>query len=187
MKLAGLAVLLAGLTLTASAGPSAADVTCATHTAWAGSETSTQHNTATLAQLPTAASVTLTHLTISASYVQRTGPAGFSEVLLLVGVSAGPVTVGPHQLPAFTPDSVFTAQTVTTGAAGHNENQVPAANVIAARILKSYTGDASALIDLDLSEPVPAGGVLWVYYGSVSAQTLDPEVQTVVTYMRCGG
>lgn len=177
-------VAFTALMLTGSSARIADGTTdCASHTAWTGSETPRQHGTATLATMPILAPLTLTHLTVSISYAQRSAPVGFSELLLLVGVSDTPLIVGPRLLPAMTVDPAF-GQRVSSEAS-HNGGVSVGGDVIAARILKSFNGAASALIDVDLSRSIPVGGVLWVRYDSVSTQTLDPEIQTVATYTRC--
>ena len=175
-----LAILL--ITACASTTGIAAQIGCTSHTAWGGSESSAQRDGGTFVQIPLRASVTVTHLTVSLSYTPHPDAGrGFAEVLLLVGVSDGPLTMADPLLPVMPTDLTFGPLDVsTTKGQPHNENPTMSDGVVAARIVKGSSG--SALVDIPLNLPVPAGGVLWLRYDSVSDHQLDPEVQIVVTY-----
>lgn len=159
---------------------------CTPQTAWAGSESSAQHNGGTFVQIPVKQPITLTHLAVSLGYTPHPYTAtGFGEVLLLAGISDSPLVMSDPLLPAMPTDPAFGQLNVTTTKSQpHNENPALSDGVVAARIVKGVSG--TTLIDLPLNRPVPADGVLWVRYDSVSDMTLDPEIQLVASYQPGG-
>jgi hypothetical protein len=159
---------------------------CAPRTAWAGSETGSQRNQATLMQVRVRTGITVTHMTISDSFAEHT--AVYGEQLLLVGISDGPLTLSATKMPAVVTDPTFDPLRIDTTASRHNEDPAMTNGVVAARIYKSSTGAAGGLVDIPLNRPVPGGGVVWVRYDSVSPTDVptDPEVQVVLTYLPAG-
>lgn len=157
--------------------------TCTSHTAWTGTETSTQHDGATLLQIPVRQAMTVTGIDLSNAYVQRSGVNGFTEELLLAGISDGPLTV-VKQLPALPPDPAF-GDNVVTSDSQHNENPHVSQAVVGSQILKSWTGSANGSSHIVLNRSVQPGAVIWIYYASISGPLLDPEVQAVITYQEC--
>lgn len=180
-----LTVTLAAVTCVVLGSPAArSDVDCAPRTAWAGSETVTQYDTGTMVQIPATTPITLTHLTVSLGFAQHT--PGYAELLLMAGVSDTPVSLHGREFAVLPADPSFGPLQVDTGASGHNENPVMSGGVIASRIYKTTDGAGNGLVDVDTQATVPAGGVLWVHYDSVSTAPTDPEVQVVATYTRAG-
>ena len=184
--LAAAAAALALVACTSGTGASTAATDCTPRTAWAGSESSAQHGGGTFVQIPLREAVTLTRVTVSLAYAPRPSySTGFAEVLLLVGVSDGPLTMADPLLPVMPADPAFGPLDVTTTKGQpHNENAALSDGVIAARIVKGPTG--TALVDVPLDQPIPAGGVIWLRYDSVSDHALDPEVQIVASYTPAG-
>lgn len=169
-------------------GPRAASATdCTPRTAWAGAE-SPGLSGQFLDQWPATVPVRLTDLTVSWAYAP-TGPAtpAFREALLLAGTSPGAVHLdGPT--PPLTAALDWGAPSWETNPPGQpvSGNGQVSGNVLAARILKTAGGVQSAAdsVTVPVDVTLPAGGVLWVFAGTVPG--FDVEVQTVVTYLPGG-
>lgn len=162
---------------------------CNLHTAWGGLESSGQNGTAVLAQIPVKHRIELVSVNVDFSTAAVSGslPA-FSEELVLVGVSEGPLRIGPKVLPVMPPDPNFAPLQVSSTGAAYNDNPSLETGVVAAIISKTDgEGQATdqALATFSPARNVWAGGRIWIRMGELGV-SMDPEVQTVITYRNPG-
>lgn len=125
----------------------------------------------------------MTDIAVSDSFAERS--PGWAEQLLLVGLSSGPLQVGPGQTPVFTPSPAFGSLAVSSPVS-HNENPYASGDVLKAAIFKTSTGSGGGMVDIPIRRDVAPGDTLWVGYYSDSTTPTDPEVQVTVTYVQAG-
>lgn len=169
-------------------GTAKADGDCQVRTAWSGVESTAQQDGELLEQFPLTAPVEITRVEVSGSFAATSGvPSGFAEELVLLGASPGPVSVGADDVPVTQADPMFGPSQVDSTDPWNGQPALQD-GVIGARIVKTTSLDAAFTVSFAPPSPVtvPAGGVLWLFQGTIGPTPLDPEAQMVVSYLPGG-